>query len=320
MIKIPFRLQKALAKQNNLLQPFEHKKIFSAQIKENNYVPVFIIAPPRSGSTLSYQLMVNFLQTCYFSNLSNIMYLCPVFVSYLSKNIGVNNPPVRFESYHGTTNAWNEPSIGLNIWGRWFEKDQSFDAKCSLNEKSMFMLRGTVHGLQNVFFRPFVGKWQGFNSNLESINTAFPDCMFIRVSRDYKAIARSILKAREDIGSRYQWFSSRTSAYSNIISTTQDPITQICAQIIQVEKDLDDFISKTDRKRVVTVNYDEICQSPKAFLFNFVSSYYEWCREKIYIRNRKRIPENFKPSSGKRVSIQDEMKIKEIFNLTEKQQ
>jgi hypothetical protein len=313
MIKIPYKISKQLTKWQRILLTNENKKMLNNINRNYNFVPIFIIAPPRSGSTLSYQLIGNSLQTCYFSNVANVMYMCPLTVSKLLKPLGINNPPKNFESYHGVTSAWNEPSTALNIWGRWFKKDQTFEYTPLREHQAILSLRGTIYGMQNIFSKPFIGKWQGFNSNLESLNHVFPDCLFIRITREYTSIIKSMLKARESLGSRYDWFSSCTSAYDEIQEKTQDPIAQIYLQISQCDDDLDTFIGRISRSRVLTFDYMDICKNPIDFINKIIDSYFKLTGVSIHHRNIKKIPKKFRASYGKKLSFQDEKKIKELL-------
>ena len=49
--------------------------------------PFFIIGPPRSGTTLLYQLMVQAFRFSYFPNIANTFYQCPIFAAKLALSL-----------------------------------------------------------------------------------------------------------------------------------------------------------------------------------------------------------------------------------------
>jgi len=261
--RIPYRVAKYLSRTQKLCIPFEDKQLCFSRNNSSEYRPIFVLGLPRSGSTLVYQLLVASSECSYFSNLASIMPHAPITVSRLTKVIGGQKTPPIFQSRYGNTTLWNEPSVGVPIWGRWFSMTQEYIKGNCLNEPMLNELRSTIYGMQNNFSAPFIGKWQGFNSVTASMDKAFPTCFFVRVKRSYNNVAQSILRARkEELGDINKWFSSRTSAYSEIIQSTKDPILQVCLQILNLEKDLDNFFSILPENRKIIVDYADICKNP----------------------------------------------------------
>ncbi|RWX48226.1 Sulfotransferase family protein [Candidatus Electrothrix aarhusensis] len=315
--RIPYRIGMILKKMQYFCLPFENKQLCSSKNRYSEYYPIFVLGLPRAGSTLVYQLLVNSSECCYFSNLATTMHLSPVTVSRVTKIIGGQNPPPTFQSRYGNTSLWNEPSVGVSIWGRWFPLNQTFMKKNNLNTKMFDELRSTIYGMQNIFSAPFIGKWQGFNSVSGVMNEAFPKCFFVRVKRDYKSVAQSILKAREDTGNVQTWFSSRTSAYNEIIASTHDPVRQACLQILNLEKDLDDFFSNISKNKKITVDYADVCHNPSGAITK-VFERYNNLNNKLIKTNFEEIPKTFVLSDRKNVSTLEEIKIeKTISELSE---
>ena len=63
---------------------FKHKRM-------KKYPIIAVIAPPRSGSTLTYQILANGVQSLYLTNLWNLFYAIPIIGGLLSKNKSSNH-------------------------------------------------------------------------------------------------------------------------------------------------------------------------------------------------------------------------------------
>ncbi|MDY6824156.1 MAG: sulfotransferase [Thermodesulfobacteriota bacterium] len=291
-LRIPYRVGKWLKKKQHSLLYFENKHICSEKNRNSEYVPIFVFGLPRSGSTLVYQSLVTSIECCYFSNLAATMPLIPLTISRLTKIVGGQSSPPVFQSNYGNTSSWNEPSVGVSIWGRWFPPDQTFLEENNLDKKTMNELKNTVFGMQNTFSAPFIGKWQGFNSVFSLLNEAFPKCFFVRATRNYNNVAQSILKARKDSGNEKNWFSSKTSAYNKIVKSTDDPVHQVCLQILYLEKDIDEFFDNIPQSRRVTIDYSDFCRDPGKIL-TYVFGRYNKISNNPLNTNLKKIPQKF---------------------------
>ena len=65
-------LRRVLKYSRPIISIFESLKIKKYATKEPEYQPVFIIGSPRSGSTILYQLITNYLDVLYVDNLINL--------------------------------------------------------------------------------------------------------------------------------------------------------------------------------------------------------------------------------------------------------
>src|SRR6056297_3856002 len=58
--------------------------------RESNVPAVFLVAPPRSGSTLTYQLLTHSFENFHLTNIWNLLYSTPILGSILSEKFCYN--------------------------------------------------------------------------------------------------------------------------------------------------------------------------------------------------------------------------------------
>src|SRR5690606_22671196 len=91
-----------------LLTPIESLLLNSISLPEEiSTRPVFVIGPPRSGTTLLYQLLVNRFDFIYLDNLSSKFYSAPTVGMWLSKTVAGLAPRTStgYESAYGKTES-----------------------------------------------------------------------------------------------------------------------------------------------------------------------------------------------------------------------
>ena len=64
------------------------ENLFSLKIHDK--IPLFIIGPPRSGSTLLYQYLARYFDISYFNNYHHKNYMCPSFAELKKQSLKKN--------------------------------------------------------------------------------------------------------------------------------------------------------------------------------------------------------------------------------------
>ena len=164
-----------------------------ASAKNLSSPPVFILGPPRSGTTLLYQLLTTCLRFSYICNLADRFHDCPVATTVLLRGL-IRSYRTDFTSRYSRTGGYAGPSEGATIWRKWFgwgyvdESDVTHEAR-----REAYTL---VAALESVLGAPFVSKSPRHSTRIRALESVFPGCLFLRVSRDPLAVAQSILKRR----------------------------------------------------------------------------------------------------------------------------
>lgn len=264
--------------------------------------PIFVIGPPRAGTTLFYQLMVQGLRLSYLCNLAAGFPKSPGVLTYLLGAFRAIRPPYLFDSDYGETKGWNAPNQGRQMWARWFGSCQAYFGAGCLSHRELRELQGTIRLLECSRMAPFVNKSQGHSVRLLPLHEAFPQAVFVRLHRDPLFIARSILRGREKYsGNREKWFSAMPSNWQGI--QQKQPLRQICEQIYSLEADMSRDCMVSGEDRVFHVHYEELCNAPAKVLDDFVSFYLDCSGIKLAYNGP--VPPRFQKSCGAPVGEED---------------
>lgn len=264
--------------------------------------PIFIIGPPRVGSTLAYQLLVCGLKTSFICNAAAATPHAPAITTWALAIASGINPPDRYESCYGVSPGWNAPAQGRETWGRWFPPDQSYVGAGECSPAAVVEIQGTVSRIERAFGAPFVNKAQGHCVRILSLCEAFPSAVFVRVRRAAAAVAESVLLGRREcFGDARQWFSAKPSGYASLKDL--DPFRQIVGQIRGLEADMDRDLARAGNSRVIDLDYSDLCAGPRAIVSQ-VASFYEG-RTGIRLAPRRPIPASFPVSTRRKVATEE---------------
>ena len=269
------------------------EQLFIAHDTQLTFAPIFIVAPPRSGSTLLYQLIARYFRVCYFSNTMTRFPGSPVCLARVLSLIGGCTPPDDYRSEYGVTEGGGSPTDGTKIWRRWFPDDPQYVGTGVLSGQKIREIRNTVAMLQKSFRAPFVSKTQRNNVRILALAEAFPEAKFIRLHRDNIYIVQSILRAIRNEGHNL-WFSARPSRYKEIAS--EDIVEHVCEQIHYLKEDVDRDSKAVGLDRFLDLDYEELCRDPIKVMAS-ISSFYEKGPSLGVLRRRNDIPTSFRQSS-----------------------
>lgn len=304
-------LESYLKEINNDLWETEKKLINDN--KNDNYPLIFMVGPPRSGSTLVLQWLANTKQIAYPTNLLSRFYKAPIIGSKIQRLLTDEkynyrneildfNSEINFISENGKTKGALAPNEFWYFWRRFLPFDKKIDyvptnelidyvPTNELEEKMNIQLfKNELNGISNVFEKPFALKAHIMNYNIDLLNKIFDKAIFIYTKRDPYANIESALKARErQFGSVEEWFSFKIPEYYELIKI-KDPIKQTAGQIYYINKAVEKGLEKIDESKKVILKYENFCKNPK--------KYYDELRFKLQkqgyeIRENYDGPENF---------------------------
>ncbi len=241
------------------------------------YSPVFIVAPPRAGTTLLYQLMTGHLDTSYFTNLAMRMHVqddvvAPIIGALLTRWLVPRRHDGTFESYYGATRGWNGPHEGHWVWNQFFPDDapSHYVPPGYLAPRQRRDLYRIVAGTERVFGRPFVSKHIRNSVRIQALAEVFPTALFIQCQRDPLDTAQSIYIARtRDLPfvehavrdpARW-WFSVKPREYAEI--KDKGLVAQVCEQVYAIQRQIVQDRAVLGQERFLTVKYSDLCQRPQ---------------------------------------------------------
>jgi len=234
---------------------------FLAQRLKCQWPLIFILGPPRSGTTLLYQLMIHAFKLAYFPNIGNTFYMCPIFATQL----GMKRCPVyqtNFTSNYGFEKRCMAPSEAGNIWNRWFPEEKrdgfNYTPASYLTLDTQHLIYQLIANLERLFEAPFLTKNVKTNVRLRVLYEIFPNALFIRIQRDLIDTAVSLLLYRRK--KKLNWHSVMPKEINKIKRLSD--IEQVCHQIFYVEKNMKKDIQLFAPDQFYSVRYERLCENP----------------------------------------------------------
>jgi hypothetical protein len=282
----------------------EYKRLTSST-RKLDYPPIFIVGPPRSGSTLLYQLMVHCFHLAYFPNIADRYNTAPV----IATKFGLRHcKPYAsdFTSKYGVIEGRMAPHEAGGIWNRWYPTEYNdgynYTGAGYFHDNTKHIIYQTVAGIEELFDAPFINKNVKNSVRILSLVEIFPEALFIQIRRDPFDNANSILKSRRERNqSVNDWWSVMPKEIE--LLRGKNYFEQVCGQVFYVEKNIAEDITRVGRGRLHVVHYEKLCDYPKKELHEvsvFVSAH--GCDLNI----KYDVPKAFESSKYKRGALSDE--------------
>jgi len=275
-----------------------------------SWPPIFVVGPARSGTTLVFQYMAYALRLCYVSNLTAFFMGCPALASRATACFGGCDAPEQFSSYYARTRGWRSPHQGHPIWSQWFPMGTQGEAAQHWTNKQRRHLVGLVAAIENAYRSPFIAKWQGFAVDLQSVQCAFPQAVYIRVRRDFLQTAQSVLRGRYQLlGSPHKTFTRLPQGHDQLFSDNY--IEHVAGYVLSMEEKMDRDAAMIGKERFFELTYDQFCRAPG----NHVDRIREWYKKMTGapLEKRNPTPHEFTPSSTPKVSEEEYTRLGEAI-------
>jgi hypothetical protein len=218
---------------------------------------LFICGPPRSGTTVVYQTLVNHLPVAYLSNLTALFPRSPLTAQrLLGRFLGRSKSTAR--SYYGRTAGLNGTNDALYIWDRWLGAErahppQSLSADAQSDMQRFFAACGRLFG------HALVNKNNNLNASAHLVAECLPNARIICLARNRRDLAQSLYRARCDIhGAPDHPYGLEANG-----GLTANPVRSICEQVIWFERLANKQRERIGEKRFWIVQYEDFCCDPR---------------------------------------------------------
>ena len=222
---------------------------------------VLVCGPPRSGTTLVAQLLIQQLPVAYFSNLAGIFPRAPLSAARLSRRAGAAWRGT-LGSYYGRAGTLAAPSDTLGLWDRWFGPDRDL-LRSSLSLPEQDAMRRFFGAREAEDPRPLVAKNNRLNGQAALVSEVLPTARFICLERDPVFLAQSLLLARREI------HGDDASAYGLHRAGEEpgtNPVDSVCAQVMFHEQLAAEQEALLGPDRFWRVSYEQFCADPAALV------------------------------------------------------
>ena len=239
-----------------------HLEEFSSA--DTDYPTVFIFGVPRSGTTLSYQLIAQSLDLGYVNNLIARFWLSPQYGIALSKTVLGLQKNAEFNSSLGQTTDPFGPHEFAYFWNSWLRAKDINDLMAFDNPKPDIdwpELGRTVRGMQGMFGGGIVFKTMYAPVHIREFAKTFSMPLFIYVERDPVDVALSILAARIAIYGRPDlWWSTYTPNYYALAELPFHQ--QIAGQVYSLRETYEKQMSLIPSELIMRIDYKDLCTRP----------------------------------------------------------
>ena len=224
---------------------------------------IFIIGPPRSGTTLVYQLLCHSLGLPCLTNYDVKRPYMTVFRAAFSSLFSKPSQSNRaYSSIYGKTEGNYGPNEAGQFWYRWFKAEFSGEKNDNWrNANSKASLINGVTAVAKLKGGRVVFKNVYHSMRLDELNSTFPDSLYVVVNRPTIDIAQSILNARDNCpNGRKRWWSVPVGSVDTLEKLSWSD--QIIKQVEVVYERITKFQRKNLESRFFNVDYDGLCESP----------------------------------------------------------
>ena len=219
--------------------------------------PILLICgPPRSGTTLVAQYLINRLDVCYLNNLTSIFPNAPLTINRIFGRKSIRGGG-RYSAFYGKSRGLRGVNDALYIWDRWLGHDrrrvpEELELRAAANMPAFF------GELENLYGKSVVNKVNRLNTCAHLVCDLLPTAYFLFVERDPFWLAQSLYIAREQIGGDMD--SAYGTQHPNSIA--DDPVADVCAQVRFHREISQSVIAEMPPDRVILVSYENFCRQP----------------------------------------------------------
>lgn len=262
--------------------------------------PLFIVGVPRSGTTLTYQVITQQFRVAYFTSAMGYFYGMPNLVMRLLRPF-IGRPSPVYESTYGSIKGVFSPSEHANFWFRWFPRESEFGHYVEpegLQVQDYETLKPALDSVAAICGKPLVVKSAYLIMAVGALSKILPDARFVFVRRDPFYNCQSLLVRRLSQRNPNTWWSVKPPQYQSIRSL---PVwRQVTEQFFFTNKIIERELEALATERYLNVSYEALCDSPRDFIYSLA----HWLSDSGYqLYEDMRVPENF--SSANKATLEN---------------
>jgi hypothetical protein len=303
--------ENVLVGMNIALQPLEAEYV--SGFDQPHYPVILIGGTQRSGTTLLMQLLIEYFEVGYVSNLMARFWKAPYIGARLFKELSRKQraKSADFTSELGTTYGYEGPHEFGYFWQHWFPYNETHQTSAEdLESMHVSLFHQELAAMEQVFDAPLAFKNPiVFSLNIEALARILPTAIFLICHRDPVYVAQSTLLSRVEYhGRKDRWFSVKPAEYTWLKDCPYPE--QIAGQIFYTEKRIRESLSGIGKRRHLIIEYEDLCKDPETELirvqelldgFDLARTGYE--------------PVPFKCTNIQRVSNEEFQRLKEACSL-----
>ncbi len=274
---IPVRIGRIFQDASLLLRFLDYPFRLPYLFRDKTSLPaIFILAPPRSGSTLLYQILTEGFYNVHLTNVWNLFYTMPLLGSLLSDRL-CSNHHTKFESVRGFVPGFCGEAEGMKFWKYWMGqglKPADSRLKSKKLRKLVCLLSKRYASEEKVLISGYIGH----ALSIDFLRNHWPNTVFIHLYRDMISNAHSIYRLFPN-----RWFSLDPGGIRNVAENRYD---EIARQITRIHSIILDYYGKD----VYSVSYKQLCESPRRIIEEITEFA---MKNNITLRQKNSVPDAF---------------------------
>lgn len=259
---------------NSLLRVAEEQALPTIPPRPEQPV-VFIVGPPRSGTTLMLQWLAASGSFAYPTNLLSRFFGAPYIgariqqlltdpaYDYRDELLGLHSQSdFTWQSEIGKTRGILEPHEFFYFWRQFFPVDQA--EKLTEDQLQRSDPDGFAAGwasLEHAFGKPVAAKGILLQYDIAKLAEWLPTSIFIHTRREPFFNIQSLLQARQQVyGSKDAWFSVRPPEYRSLKEKSR--YIQVAGQVFFTNRSIEQELEALPPHRKILVDYELFCERP----------------------------------------------------------
>jgi len=263
--------QDVLGKLNELLESKDNK--LTSSFSKPEFPICFIIALPRTGSTLFQQVLASTLDIGYVSNLMASFWSAPYIGALFEKKFQDKTFFSTFKSQYGNTKGVFEP----HEWG-WFWKkflNLKGDDHYIVDESrvDINILKKKLAAIEYVKKSPLIFDNVYTVANLSFLKKSLSNTVVVYLNRDPYYVTNSIINARVKRYGTIDQFYGHPPHNISQIKKIEHPIEQIVMQVKTILDEIKNSFKLLSEKSVLEIQFDYLLKYPAQVSVQFCDFY-----------------------------------------------
>lgn len=249
----------------DLLFTRAERRIYS-QAPASRHPLLLVCGPPRSGTTLVAQYLINNLDVAYLNNLTSLFPRSPI---QANRKLGRWVKPRHgdYEAFYGKSRGLAGANDALYLWDRWLGSARNTIPE-RLEPGADVAMPQFFGALEDLYGQPVVNKVNRLNTCAHLVAEHLPNARFICIRRDPLYLAQSLYIARKRI------VGDSSVAYGvQHEPVSDDPVEDVCLQVRFHDEQSQRQQQRLGAARFEIVAYEKFCENPAGFLDSLLASH-----------------------------------------------
>ena len=297
---------------NYILGPLQNNWLYKEDLKYLDlYPPVFLVGPPRSGTTVLYQLLCKHASFSYINNFISDWYRIPVLAAKAHVTLFQSGNELELNSNFGKSKNHYGPNEFGQFWYKYFSKTHFFKDQ---NKKSTDKLKMEIAAITKIYKKPLLLKNVVNSMRIDSLSDIFNNSIFIVSKRDKLDNAQSILNARISLhnNKNHQWSVATPSMRDNPGFPFYKDIIN---QLDDIQLNIESSFQRLGNDRFIFIEYENLCNNTPKVLKSILQKLNS---KGLNLSEKGQIPRKLNFSTGKKVSDSDYELLREEIRKNEK--